>query len=90
MTAIAYHRCGDLGDTECRASEDALVVAWRTDGDWTYEVVDEGTNVGLCGLQPSVVVDDIDTFYVGYLCKVPVDDRSEDRVFVAERLELFE
>ncbi|MEO0321600.1 MAG: hypothetical protein AAF447_01450 [Myxococcota bacterium] len=94
FTAIAYRRCGDAGATSCRAADDALVLAWRPSGggadDWSYEVIDEGTNIGPCGLQPSVALDDLDTLWVGYVCKVDVGGTSEDRVFVAERLEPFE
>ena len=94
VTAIAYRRCGDAGTDTCRAADDALVVAWRPTGggpdEWSFDVVDEGTNIGPCGLQPSVAIDDFDTLWVGYVCKVDVGGTSEDRVFVAERLEVFE
>ncbi len=85
VVAAAWYRCAraSAGLGDCTPADDALVFAWREDGEWIREVVDEG-EAGLCGLTPTLVFSG-EAAVIFYPCQVLGDDGFETELRVARR-----
>lgn len=85
--AIAYYRCTEstmsLGD--CLPQDDALVFKWRDRDEWVTEIVDEGDDLGLCGMDPSLTIDADGHAVIAYRCEETVDGELRTVVKVAQR-----
>lgn len=73
---VAYYRCGRPTDSSCDPGEDAVVFAWWEDGEWTYEVVDEG-EAGLCGMSAALAFKSDGSAFIGYQCAVRIGSSSD-------------
>jgi len=97
---IAYYRCTesdkDLGT--CLIDTDGVIFAWRDpgNGEWTYELVDKGTDpgdfdnqdvrnslaYGFCGQKPSLAFDAAGQALIAYRCEV--DDGTGEKRKVSQ------
>ncbi len=84
--AAVYYRCtkATSGPGNCDAADDALVFAWEDAGDWTREVVDEGSE-GFCGRHPSLAFDSTGYAHIAYECEKLVDGELQTQLKYARR-----
>lgn len=85
--AVAYYRCAKSTSTigDCLPADDALVFKWRDRDEWVTEIVDDGDAEGLCGMSPSMVIDDSGEVTIAYRCETVRDGLLVNTVKIAKR-----